>query len=127
MGRRGDAMRGIVRPCRVVRSYAKASKTRAFRLGGGRVARFTGKVAIVTGGGSGIGRATARLLAAEGAAVTVADLRADSADAVVAEIDAAGGRARSPVVGGADGAPGEALGAGTRAAVRGPCRLPHTP
>ena len=38
------------------------------------MSRFEGKVAIVTGGGSGIGRVTALLLASEGAAVTVADL-----------------------------------------------------
>jgi NAD(P)-dependent dehydrogenase (short-subunit alcohol dehydrogenase family) len=38
------------------------------------VSRFSGKVAIVTGGGSGIGRATALLLASEGARVTVADI-----------------------------------------------------
>ncbi|MER5355055.1 SDR family NAD(P)-dependent oxidoreductase [Kitasatospora sp. NPDC002551] len=49
------------------------------------------KVAIVTGGASGIGRATARLFAAEGAAVVVADL-ADAGE-VVREIEAAGGRA----------------------------------
>ncbi len=60
--------------------------------------RFEGKVAIVTGGGSGIGRATARLLASEGAAVTVADISVDAADAVVAEVQAAGGRARRQVV-----------------------------
>jgi NAD(P)-dependent dehydrogenase (short-subunit alcohol dehydrogenase family) len=60
--------------------------------------RFEGKVAIVTGGGSGIGRATALLLASEGAAVTVADISADAADAVVSEVEATGGRARCQVV-----------------------------
>lgn len=49
--------------------------------------------AIVTGGGSGIGRAVALLLAANGAKVVVADLKKESADAVVAEIEAAGGTA----------------------------------
>ncbi|UOQ56195.1 SDR family oxidoreductase [Leucobacter allii] len=49
--------------------------------------------AIVTGGGSGIGRAVALLLAANGAQVVVADLKQESADAVVAEIVAAGGTA----------------------------------
>ena len=66
------------------------------------MARFTGKVAIVTGGGSGIGRATAMLLAAEGAQVTVADIAADPARAVAAEIAAAGGTARAQVVDVAD-------------------------
>ena len=49
--------------------------------------------AIVTGGGSGIGRAVALLLAANGAKVVVADVKKESADAVVAEIQAAGGTA----------------------------------
>lgn len=49
--------------------------------------------AIVTGGGSGIGRAVALTLAANGAKVVVADLKKESADAVVAEIEAAGGTA----------------------------------
>jgi NAD(P)-dependent dehydrogenase (short-subunit alcohol dehydrogenase family) len=62
------------------------------------VGRFDGKVAIVTGAGSGIGRATALLLASEGAAVTVADLREPAADSVVGEIVAAGGSARAQVV-----------------------------
>jgi NAD(P)-dependent dehydrogenase (short-subunit alcohol dehydrogenase family) len=66
------------------------------------MARFAGKVAIVTGGGSGIGRATATLLAAEGAAVTVADIVTDAADVVVAEIVATGGSARSQSVDVAD-------------------------
>jgi len=55
--------------------------------------RLDGKAAIVTGAGRGIGRGEALLLAAEGAHVTVNDVDADAADAVVTEIEAAGGRA----------------------------------
>ncbi|MGO9872671.1 MAG: SDR family NAD(P)-dependent oxidoreductase [Acidimicrobiia bacterium] len=66
------------------------------------MARFTGKVAIVTGGASGIGRATALLLASEGAAVTVGDITSDRARAVVAEIEAQGGTARAQIVDVAD-------------------------
>lgn len=46
--------------------------------------RFTGKTALVTGGGGGFGRAITTLLAAEGAHVAVIDINADSADATVA-------------------------------------------
>ena len=54
---------------------------------------FDGKVAIVTGGGAGIGRACAVLLASRGAHVVIGDLHQETALAVVAEIEAAGGSA----------------------------------
>jgi len=55
--------------------------------------RLQNRVALITGAGSGIGRATALLFAKEGAHVVVADLNADSAAGVVAEIRSAGGQA----------------------------------
>ncbi len=52
-----------------------------------------GKVALVTGGGGGIGRATALAMVREGARVAVADFDAASARDTVAQINAAGGQA----------------------------------
>jgi hypothetical protein len=54
---------------------------------------FEGKSAVVTGGGSGMGAATARRLAQEGAAVVVADINEDGGVEVVRQIQAASGRA----------------------------------
>ncbi|MFA7504355.1 MAG: glucose 1-dehydrogenase [Burkholderiaceae bacterium] len=55
--------------------------------------QFEGRVAIVTGAGSGIGKDVAIALAAEGASVVVNDLDAGVAGAVVGTIEAAGGKA----------------------------------
>ncbi|MEO3754812.1 SDR family NAD(P)-dependent oxidoreductase [Streptomyces sp. B6B3] len=55
--------------------------------------RFADRVAIVTGGAAGIGAATARRLADEGAAVVVTDLAEAAGEAVCAEIRQGGGRA----------------------------------
>ncbi len=57
--------------------------------------KLEGRVAIVTGGGSGIGRATALALALEGAAIVVADLSSERAAQVAGEVVAAGGRAHA--------------------------------
>jgi len=55
--------------------------------------RFKDRVAIVTGAGSGIGAATAKRLASEGAAVVAADWNEEGAAAVAAAIEGSGGRA----------------------------------
>ncbi len=57
--------------------------------------RFEGKVALVTGAASGIGRATAVRLAAEGAAVWCADINADGVAETALSIEAGGGAVRS--------------------------------
>ena len=57
--------------------------------------RFDGRVAVVTGAGSGLGRATARQLAREGAPLACFDIAIDAADKTVAEIGEHGGTARA--------------------------------
>ena len=58
-------------------------------------ARFTDKVAFITGGGSGIGAATAERLAKEGATVVICGRRQEPLDEVVANIRKAGGKAHA--------------------------------
>ncbi|HZX33161.1 MAG TPA: 3-hydroxybutyrate dehydrogenase [Rhodocyclaceae bacterium] len=55
--------------------------------------QLAGKVALVTGAAQGIGKAIAQTLARAGAAVTIADLKEDSARATAREIEQAGGKA----------------------------------
>ena len=60
--------------------------------------RLEGRVALITGAGSGIGQATALLFADEGASVAVADINGVAARETVAQIESAGGRA-APIEG----------------------------
>jgi len=77
--------------------------------------RFAGKVVLVTGGSSGIGRACALALAREGAAVLVAGRRAERLADVVRAIEDAGGRAKSATGDVRDAATADALVAATLA------------
>lgn len=77
---------------------------------------LAGRVALITGAGNGIGRATALRMAAMGAVVGVNDLKQEFVDATVAAIEAAGGRAVSIAqnVGSRDGVRAAVLGLAER-------------
>jgi NAD(P)-dependent dehydrogenase (short-subunit alcohol dehydrogenase family) len=62
------------------------------------MARLEDKVCIITGSGSGIGRASALMFAREGATVIVADIRAEAAETTAQAIVDAGGTARAMTV-----------------------------
>lgn len=57
--------------------------------------RLDGKVCLITGAGSGIGEASAKLFAREGACVLVADIDEDAAERTVAAIEKSGGQAKA--------------------------------
>jgi NAD(P)-dependent dehydrogenase (short-subunit alcohol dehydrogenase family) len=62
------------------------------------MSELDGRVAIITGAGSGLGRAVAQRMTREGAHVVVADINGDSASRAVTEIEAAGGSAMAATV-----------------------------
>lgn len=76
--------------------------------------QFEGKTIIITGGGTGIGQATALAFAAEGGIVTITGRTRATLEATVAQIKAAGGTARYAI---ADVTDDDAMAAAVRAAV----------
>src|SRR4051794_26503653 len=98
MSRRGGRGRG---DASLSRAWRRDDDGRLAHAGGGRgrrkgamtMARLAGKIALVTGAGSGIGRGCALHLAREGAAVAVLDRDSAGGQGTVAQIEEAGGSA----------------------------------
>ena len=68
---------------------------RAAEMNGETMDTLKGKIAMVSGGGRGLGESVCRALCESGATVVAADLRKDSADKVAKDLCASGGKARS--------------------------------
>src|SRR5438128_1768201 len=83
---------GLPQVARAALRHGRGPRFRA-RSPGGTAMLLAGKVAVVTGGASGVGRAVALALAREGAAVVVGDRHADAAEATARAALEAGGRA----------------------------------
>lgn len=93
---RGDPGRIATAAAELVEHVEGAPPARALRRGRVNPAprgRFEGRLVVVTGAGSGIGNATARAFAAQGADLVLADIDADALEGVARQVSRAGGQA----------------------------------
>src|SRR5919198_4811734 len=79
--------------CEAERPDPRACVCSARRDTGGPIGRLDGKVALITGGASGMGMVASRLFAGEGAKIVLTDVADEAGEAVASEIEAAGGEA----------------------------------
>src|SRR5580700_7800132 len=80
---------------RLSRSKRSIETRRSFLQGNSHAFRLNGKLAVVTGGASGIGRSVAQRFASSGACVRVLDIDEDAAKKVASEIVSSGGNAKA--------------------------------